>query len=94
VLVTPPFVAVRVTVCVPSVVKLVEGFVNTEVPVVPNVHKNVLPAMGVVVLVKFTTSGAQPEVGLAVNPAVSCACSCGDKHTETNNKNRALNIFM
>jgi predicted transcriptional regulator len=79
---------------VPSVVKLVDGFVNTDVPVVPNVHKNVLPAIGVVVLVKLTTNGAQPEVGLAVKPAVSCACSCGDKQTDINSKNRALNIFM
>jgi hypothetical protein len=54
-------------------VKLVDGFVNTDVPVDPNVHKNVLPAIGVVVLVKLTTNGAQPEVGLAVKLAVSCA---------------------
>jgi hypothetical protein len=94
VLVDAPLVAVSVTRWVPGVVKLVEGLVNTDEPVVPNVHKNVVPAIGVVVLVKLTTSGAQPEVGLAVNPAVSCAVTMPAENIATNSNSTSLNGLM
>ncbi len=64
-------VAVSVTTWVPGVVKLVEGFVKVEELDGPNDHTYVVPLDGLVVLVKFTTSGAHPDVGAAVNPAVS-----------------------
>jgi hypothetical protein len=88
VLVDDPLVATSVTRCVPTVVKLVHGFVSTEIPDVPNVHENVVPAIGVVVFVKHTSKGAQPEVGLAVKPAVSCALAVVATHNVTNIMNR------
>jgi hypothetical protein len=64
-------VATRVTRWVPGVVKYTEGLVSVEEPKVPKVHEKEEPPMGVVVLVKLTSRGAQPDMVLAVNPAVS-----------------------
>ena len=65
-------VAVRVMTCVPGSVRYTEGLVNVEVPdEVPKAQAKVLPVMGVVVFVKLSRSGAQPDVGVTVNPAVS-----------------------
>lgn len=94
VLVTPPFVAVNVTRWVPGVVKLADGLVKTDVPVEPNVQRNVVPVIGVVVFVKFTTSGAQPETGLAVNPADTCAFAAKPSASAKNKRIKCLNIFI
>jgi len=71
VLTAEPLVAVRVTTCVPGVVKLVEGSVSVDELDGPKLQVYVVPPVGVVVLWKLTSRGAHPDDGVTVNPAVN-----------------------
>ena len=65
-----------------------------EVPeLVPNVQEKLVPAMGVVVLTKLTSSGGHPEVADAVNPAVRAAASLAPANAASKN-NSVLKSFI
>ena len=61
---------------------------SVEEPNVPNVHEKVVPDIGEVELVKFTSKGAHPESVLAVNPAVRARALCATKSGINNKRTR------
>lgn len=52
-----------------------------------------MPVAGAVVFVKLTTSGAQPDAGLAVKPAVSAWAEKPVANTDSS-ANRSLQYFI
>ena len=91
---TPPLVAVRGMICVPGSVRYTDGFVSVDVPdEVPKAQANVVPDMGVVVFVKLSKRGAQPDVGVTVNPAVS-ASALVTPRSIIREINKVLNSFI